>query len=110
MLQARLAVLAPEERRFLRAASIFGDVFWVRGVLRVLGGGSPAVVSTLVEHDLLERHQASRLPDEEELSFRDPLVREAAYATLTAADRARGHALATAWLESVSGTRECVLK
>ncbi|HVJ21140.1 MAG TPA: protein kinase [Polyangiaceae bacterium] len=110
MLQARLAGLAPEERRFLRAASIFGDVFWVRGVLRVLGGGSPAVVSALVDHGLLERHPTSRLPDEEEVSFRDPLVHEAAYATLTAADRARGQAVAAAWLERVGETRGCVLK
>ncbi len=102
MLQTRLAVLAPEERRFLRAASIFGEVFWVRGVRRVLGG-SAAAVSTSVEHDLLERHPSSRFPDEEELSFRDPLVREAAYATLTETDRARGHALAAAWLQSASG-------
>lgn len=82
----------------------------MRGVLRVLGSGFSAVVSTLVERGLLERHQASRLPDQEELSFRDPLVREAAYATLTATDRARGHSLATAWLESVRGPGERVSK
>ena len=93
-----------------RAASIFGDVFWVRGALHVLGGGCAVVVSALVEHELLERRQASRWLGEEELSFRDPLVREAAYATLTEADRTRGHALAGAWLQSVSGTGERVPK
>src|SRR4051812_49665619 len=30
--EARLQTLAPEARRALRAASVFGDVFWVGGV------------------------------------------------------------------------------
>src|SRR4029079_17445503 len=34
--QVRLARLAPSEQQVARAASVFGDVFWVDGVERVL--------------------------------------------------------------------------
>ncbi|CAN92006.1 Protein kinase [Sorangium cellulosum So ce56] len=106
MEQARLVALPPAERRFLRAASIFGNVFWRRGVLHLLGeGGSvtlaESALATLLAHKLVERRATSRFPGEEELAFRQPLVCEAAHSTLTAADRARGHALAAAWLETV---------
>jgi eukaryotic-like serine/threonine-protein kinase len=110
MVQVRLAVLTPEERRFLRAASIFGGVFWVRGVLQLLGGGSPAVAQTLIDRNILTRHQKRQWPGEDELAFCEPLVREAVYATVTALDRARGHALATAWLASLDGARARVTK
>lgn len=105
MVRARLAALTPEERRFLRAASIFGDVFWVRGVLHLLGGGSPTAARTLVDRNFLTRRPTSRWPGEDELSFREPLVCEAVFATVSAADRERGHALATAWLASIEATR-----
>ena len=41
----------------------------------------------------------SRFPGEHEYAFRHALLREAAYAMLTDADRALGHRLAGAWLE-----------
>lgn len=110
MVQARLALLTSEERRFLRAASIFGDVFWVRGVRYLLGGGLPTVAQTLIDRNFLTRNPTSRWPGEEELSFRETLVRETAYATISSADRVRGHALAKAWLETVDGTHTRVIK
>ncbi|WP_437333455.1 protein kinase domain-containing protein [Sorangium sp. So ce394] len=114
MEQARLAALPPAERRFLRAASIFGSVFWMRGVLHLLGEGSSvtlaeSALATLLAHKLIERHVTSRFPGEEELAFRQMLVCEAAYSTLTAADRARGHALAAAWLETAGEQDPVVL-
>lgn len=94
----RLAVLGSRERRVLRAASLFGNVFWVRGVQQVLGMDVRDVVESLVERQFLTRQHASSLPNEQELAFRESLVREAIYETMTAEDAARGHALANAWI------------
>ncbi|XXX72360.1 protein kinase [Sorangium sp. So ce134] len=104
MVQARLAALDPAARRVLRAASLFGEVFWWGGVRRVLGGDpatgiSASALAALVDQELLARRDQSRFPGEEELAFRHALLREGAYATLTEADNARGHKLAAAWLE-----------
>ncbi|WP_437536180.1 protein kinase [Sorangium sp. So ce726] len=114
MEQARLVALPPVERRFLRAASIFGDVFWMSGVLHLLGeGGSvtlaESALDTLLAHKLVERHATSRFPGEEELAFRQTIVCEATYSTLTVADRARGHVLAAAWLEMAGEQDSTVL-
>src|SRR5262245_56655376 len=41
MVQARLDVLDDEARRILRAASVFGEVFWAGAVTRLLGATGP---------------------------------------------------------------------
>ncbi len=101
MAHARFEGLDPSLRRMLRAASIFGDVFWLRGVEALLGGTTlTASVSDLLSaRELVARRSAGRFEGEEELAFRHTMVREAAYATLTPADRALGHRLAGEWLE-----------
>ncbi|WP_437312996.1 serine/threonine-protein kinase [Sorangium sp. So ce385] len=114
MVQARLAALDPTARRVLRAASLFGEVFWWGGVRRVLGGDpagghSASALALLVDQELLVRRDQSRFPGEEELAFRHALLREGAYATLTDADRGRGHRLAAAWLEEAGETDPAVL-
>jgi serine/threonine protein kinase/tetratricopeptide (TPR) repeat protein len=109
--EARLERLDPEERRVLRAASIFGEVFWRGGVLAVLGGADDGrfdeQLGDLVRAEVIERHHDSRFLDEE-LAFRNGLVRDAAYAMLTEGDRALGHGLAGTWLE-VSGEEDALL-
>ena len=101
MAHARFEALDPSLRRMLRAASIFGDIFWLRGVEALLGGTTlTASVSDLLSaRELVARRTTGRFEGEEELSFRHTMVREAAYATLTPADRALGHRLAGEWLE-----------
>jgi serine/threonine protein kinase len=111
MLQARLERLEPETRRVLRAASIFGTTFWKRGVGALLGG-NPAIdgqLGELVNEGLVRMASSSRFPSEEEYAFRDPLVREAAYAMLTHDDRALGHDLAAQWLERTGERDEAVI-
>src|SRR5262249_26339800 len=54
----------------------------------------------IVERELVVRRSRTRFSDHEELAFRNALVREAAYASLTDADRMLGHRLAGAWLEA----------
>ncbi|AKT40315.1 serine/threonine-protein kinase PknK [Chondromyces crocatus] len=114
MVDARLGALDVEERRVLRAASVLGQVFWEGGVRRLLGeefssGGVLDALSSLCRKEVIERRDWSRLPGEQELSFRHALLREGAYASLTAEDRALGHRLAAAWLEEVGEGNAAVL-
>jgi tetratricopeptide (TPR) repeat protein len=104
MVHARLGRLLDDERRLLRAASVFGTVFWPDGVAALLGGALPepaihALLDGLVERELLVRKPDSRFTGLEEISFRHVLLREAAYAMLTEADQILGHRLAAEWLE-----------
>ncbi|HEX2574066.1 MAG TPA: protein kinase [Polyangia bacterium] len=138
MLAVRLGELAAGARRTIRAASVFGEVFWKRGLEALLGGaarggtahGEAARGDTertetredtgrsdstrgqlaqgdverwllhLVDRELVVRRKESRLGAEVEYAFRHNLVREAAYAMLTPADRGLGHRLAAEWLEA----------
>jgi hypothetical protein len=110
MVQARLDKLDPAARRVLRAASVFGGDFWKGGVKMLLGGNPDvdASLDELVDYDLVQRASQCRFPNEDEYAFHHPLVREAAYAMLTDADRALGHDLAAQWLERV-GERDAAV-
>jgi tetratricopeptide (TPR) repeat protein len=103
MVEARLSALGPEERRLLRAASVFGEVCWAEGVRAMLGNstldtGERNAWAELFEGEILERRTSSRFAGEEEIAFRHALLREGAYAMLTDRDRAVGHKLAGEWL------------
>ena len=104
MVQARLDALDADDRRLLRAASVFGETFWKGGVVTLLGGATKwtesirARLDALVAREVFVRHDESRFPGEHELTFRHALLREGAYATLTEHDRTVGHRLAGAWL------------
>ncbi len=103
MVQARIEGLDPEARRVLRAASVYGEVFWSGAVVALLGDmrSRQAIdwLARLCEQEVLVRRQDNRFPGEEELAFRHALLREGAYAMLTANDRLLGHRLAGHWLE-----------
>ena len=101
MMAARLEELEPEARRVLRAASVFGPVFWRSGAGALLGGDPREVrewLGILAEREVVLRRPERRFPGEEEFVFRHALMREAAYALLTDADRTLGHRLAADWL------------
>jgi tetratricopeptide (TPR) repeat protein len=99
VVQARLAAMEPEARRVLRAASVFGDVFWGGGVSALLGGAPVADwIRSLCAREVIVRRSGSRLDPNEEHAFRHGLLREAAYAMLTEEDRVLGHRLAADWL------------
>ncbi|HEY2366109.1 MAG TPA: serine/threonine-protein kinase PknK, partial [Polyangiaceae bacterium] len=106
MVQRRLDTLQSESRRVLRAASVFGETFWRSAMSAHLGTTSNPLsrvddrLEELVRLELVTRRSESRFAGEEELTFRHALVRDAAYAMLTDEDRALGHQLAGAWLES----------
>src|SRR6185437_6705024 len=100
MVQARLERLDAEARRVLRAASVFGETFYQGGVTALVGGGHvERWLEDLSEQEVIARSWEERFRDQPEFRFRHALVREAAYAMLTDADRATGHRLAGEWLE-----------
>jgi tetratricopeptide (TPR) repeat protein len=106
MVQARLEALEPNLRRTLRAAAVFGQVFWDDGVVRLLGGprrgiDAGAWLGDLAKQELITVRSESKFPGRREYTFRHALVREAAYEMLTEQDRSLGHQLAGAWLGEV---------
>jgi tetratricopeptide (TPR) repeat protein len=102
LVEARVAEQEVEARRVLRAAAVFGESFCDRGVDALLGGESAADwLEVLVEREILQRTRRVPFPGTIEYQFRHGLVRDAAYATLTAEDRALGHRLAAAWLDEM---------
>ncbi len=105
MVQSRLDALGPEPKRILRAASVFGEVFWHGGVAALSGEDQVFQLhewlDDLVAREVIVRLGASRMPGEAEYRFRHALLHDAAYAMLTAEDRALGHVLAGVWLERV---------
>ncbi|HTJ43866.1 MAG TPA: protein kinase [Kofleriaceae bacterium] len=112
MAQARLESLDAASRRLLRAASVFGARF-PRGGALALGGDDDAaavdrMLADLVEVELLDPAPAE-FRDERSYAFRHPLVREAAYAMLTDADRRLGHRLAAEWLIAAGATDQVLL-
>ena len=103
VVQSRLERLELDARRVLRAASVFGQRFWRGGVMALLGDAARATgteewLDELCERELVARVAPPRFPEQDELQFRHSLVREAAYAMLTDADRKLGHQLAGEWL------------
>jgi tetratricopeptide (TPR) repeat protein len=103
MVQSRLAVLEDESRRLLRAASIFGEVFWTGAVAALLGARELTTpvrerLSSLVDQEVLVKRRESRFQGEEEYAFRHALLREGAYGMLTADDLSLGHKLGGEWL------------
>ncbi len=103
LVQSRLERLEPEARRLVRAASVFGEVFW-RGAVAALHGGAAEAkdveisLKALVEREVFVAADETRFPGEREYRFRHGLLREAAYAMLTESDRVKGHRLAGEWL------------
>ena len=113
MVQARLERMEPAARHVLRAASVFGQVFWRGGVAALLGDTTEATqldgwLAHLVEREVISARPERRFPGENEYGFRHALVREAAYAMLTESDRALGHRLAGEWLER-AGERDAAV-
>jgi tetratricopeptide (TPR) repeat protein len=114
MVEARLSELEGEARRVLRAASVFGEVFWEGGVSSLLGGVMRSTLTGewlthLVEREVLGQRPDTRFPGERELVFRHALLREGAYAMLTEDDKKLGHRLAAEWLERAGETDPILL-
>jgi hypothetical protein len=105
MLQARIGLLPAATRRVLRAASVFGEDFSVAGVealLRTAGaeGDLELALASLSKHEILEHQPDGR--GKTRWRFRHALMRDAAYALLTADDLAASHKVAARFLETIT--------
>lgn len=114
MLQARIGRLEHGARRTIRAASIFGESFWSRGVLAVLGAETQAGdlerwLRVLADSEFIEQRRDSRLAGDKEWRFRHSLVRDAAYGLLSAEDVCRAHHAAILYLEEAGEKDERIL-
>ncbi len=98
-LQARLDAIGPDARRVLRAASVFGGELTDAGVAALLGDESPAAVARWLDELARREVLAARPGTPVAYDFAHELLREAAYALLSAEDRAAAHHIAGEWLE-----------
>ena len=103
-MEARTMRLAPDARKILRAASIFGEAVSTRAVHALVGGDLLRVEESLAH---LAKHEFL-VADGDRCRFRHAIVREAAYAMLTDEDRALGHRLAAEHLEQ-EGTADPIV-
>ncbi|HEX4516379.1 MAG TPA: tetratricopeptide repeat protein, partial [Polyangiaceae bacterium] len=104
IVQARLDRLAPELRRVLRAASVFGRDFARDGGAAVLAPIEPGELAQSLRA-LASAEVIDASADAASAQFRHDLVRDAAYAALTDSDRAVGHRIAGEWL-SAAGSND----
>jgi tetratricopeptide (TPR) repeat protein len=107
MAQARIEKLSADDRRVLRAASVFGEVFYRAGLAALLGDDAPLdePLAALATREIIARRPQPEGQEEGSFeapyAFRHTVVREAAYGMLTDRDRIVAHALAGKWLEQV---------
>jgi serine/threonine protein kinase/tetratricopeptide (TPR) repeat protein len=101
MAQSRIEKLPQVARHILCSASVFGETVWAGGIDRAIASAteSAATLDLLVGEEILKPSADARFPGEREFIFRHALLREAAYAMLTDADRRREHLRAADCLE-----------
>lgn len=99
--QLRLDGLDPEARRIVRAASVFGSLFWRDGLASLVGVSPETALDrplrVLCSQGFVGPRPSSRIAGTIEYAFRHDLVRDAAYATLVDDDRRALHARVAAW-------------
>jgi eukaryotic-like serine/threonine-protein kinase len=112
MAQTRFESIDTGARAVLRAASVFGERFWLEGVEAVLGEHARDArrwLELLAAEELVAMRGDSRFSDQGEYVFRHALVREAAYASLSAQDCQVTHFGAVRWLEKAGETDPLVM-
>ncbi len=114
MVQSRLDALGADQRRALRAASVFGQRFYRGGVARLVGlelreAESGRWLDELEGRELVVRASSGAIPGRVEYVFRHALLRDAAYAMLPDEERAVAHRLAGEWLEEAGEPDPLVL-
>ena len=111
LLASRLDLLPHDERMLLERGSVEGELFHLESVAAGRGPGNSAAISgpgldraldALIRRDLVAPVAGGGLGGRSALGFRHPLIREAAYAMLTRADRARLHEQHAGWLSQLA--------
>jgi serine/threonine protein kinase len=102
-IQVEALGLPKEARRLLRAASIFGPVFWDEGVRAILGESVSMEsiaqwLRLLVEKEWLIAHRESRFPGTQEFGFRQLIVHACFVAMCHPTERSIAQELAASFL------------
>ena len=100
IIAARLDGLASHEKAVLQDASVMGKVFWT-GALRRDEREATPLLHALERKGFLTRQRRSSIEREGEWSFAHMLLRDVAYGQIPRAERARKHAGAAEWIESL---------
>lgn len=105
MIQARIGRLPTAARRLLRAASVFGEMFWENGVQQLLAATHGDVelhttLEELVQDEILEQAADGRLVNDAQYQFRHALVRDASYGLVSEEEKCLWHATAGQFLEA----------
>ena len=111
LLASRLDLLPEDERTLLERGAVEGDLFHLESVAAGPGPGRSAAISgpsldraldALIRRDLVAPVAAGGVGGRSAVGFRHRLIREAAYAMLTRADRARLHEQHADWLSQLT--------
>ena len=111
LLASRLDLLPQNERALLERGAVEGDLFHLESVAAGPGPGGSAAISgpgldraldALIRRDLVAPVAGGGLGGRSAVGFRHRLIREAAYAMLTRADRARLHEQHADWLSRLT--------
>jgi class 3 adenylate cyclase len=100
VLAARIDLLPAREKAALQAASVVGRVFWEAPVRELID--DDADFALLEERGFIRRRSGSRFAGDREHAIKHSLTREAAYAGIPRARRARMHAALAEWIERSS--------
>lgn len=100
MMQMRLDRLPKNLKEIVRAASVLGPIFWTGAVSGLEERDVSEDLAELEEVEIFTRAQQSRISGEAEWTFRHPLLRDAAYASILEEDRTEMHRFVATWLES----------
>ena len=111
LLASRLDLLPEDERTLLERGAVEGELFHLESVAAGPGQGRSAAVSghsldraleSLIRRDLVAPVAGGGLGGRSAVGFRHRLIREAAYAMLTRAHRARLHEQHADWLSQLA--------
>ncbi|NUN48814.1 MAG: AAA family ATPase [Candidatus Brocadiae bacterium] len=91
LLTARLDLLPPADKEWLKGASVLGRVFWEHLLAEGLGREAGESLERATGQSLVQLSRGSTLPGDRELTFRHALIREAAFSLVPKRERTRLH-------------------
>jgi tetratricopeptide (TPR) repeat protein len=100
-IQSRLDALGGAQKELLKAASVFGEVFWERGLTAILGDSARLQLQSPELRELVVRRETSRFAGSPEWIFRHVFLQQVAYQMLPQQRRQATHLAAGRWLEGV---------
>jgi eukaryotic-like serine/threonine-protein kinase len=107
-IQGRLDGLAMDPKDLLKAASVFGEVFWQDGCVALGFADAALKLRELEAAQFVIRRPESRIPETSEWAFRHALLQQVAYGMLPEERRQPLHLQVARWLEQV-GERDAAL-